>query len=86
MKTDTQLKLSPTAVGIAAASLALVSPSAAQESDIFDLDAFHVTGQPVEHYRAVDALTGNKTGALLADLPVSLSVVPRQLIEDRAVL
>lgn len=47
------------------------------------LDKFLVTGQPVQNYRATDALTGTKTGAALRDLPFVLTIVPRELIEDR---
>lgn len=43
-----------------------------------------VTGRPVVNYMAVDALTGTKTNALLRDLPLSVSVVPHELIEDRS--
>jgi len=85
MKTDYKITLAPAVAGIMAASLVLASPSLAQESSAYKLDPFTVNGQPVENYRAVDALTGNKTGALLTNLPVSLSVVPQQLIEDRAI-
>lgn len=49
------------------------------------LDKFLVVGQPIDGYRANDALTGTKTGAALRDLPISLAVVPRQLIEDRRI-
>lgn len=47
------------------------------------LEKFLVQGQPIQNYRATDALTGTKTGAELRDLPIALAVVPRQLIEDR---
>lgn len=85
MKSNYQTKLGPAIAGLAATSFALALPASAQESGVYELDPFAVNGQPVKNYRAVDALTGNKTGALLADLPVSLSVVPQQLIEDRAI-
>jgi len=49
------------------------------------LEKFLVVGQPIEGYRATDALTGTKTGAALRDLPLSLAVIPRQLIEDRRI-
>lgn len=42
-----------------------------------------VVGKRIEEYRAVDALTGTKTGALLHDLHFSITVIPRQLIDDR---
>jgi len=44
-----------------------------------------VTGRKIEHYLAIDALTGTKINALLRDLPLSVSVVPHELIEDRAI-
>ena len=44
-----------------------------------------VTGQPVENYLAQDALTGTRAPALLKDLPLSVSVVPQELIEDRGI-
>lgn len=54
-------------------------------NDSVQLEKYLVVGQPIESYRATDALTGTKTGALLLDLPLSLNVVPRQLIEDRRI-
>ena len=50
------------------------------------LETVVVTGRRIEHYSATDALTGTKTNALLRDLPVTVSVVPHQLVEDRAML
>jgi len=47
------------------------------------LDEYVVQGRPIENYRATDALTGTKTGAALRDLPLSINVVARELIEDR---
>lgn len=55
----------------------------APSDDPVALERLLVVGQPIENYRATDALTGTKTGALLADLPFMLNVVPRELIEDR---
>lgn len=48
-------------------------------------DTIIVTGRAIENYRAVDALTGTKTNALLQDIPLTVSVVPAQLIEDRSI-
>jgi iron complex outermembrane recepter protein len=62
-------------------------PVAAQEADsgrAGDLEEVVVTGRQIEHYLATDALTGTKSNALLRDLPISVSVVPHQLVEDRA--
>ncbi|MCY4256347.1 MAG: TonB-dependent siderophore receptor [Gammaproteobacteria bacterium] len=50
------------------------------------LEMLVVTGRRIDHYSATDALTGTKTNALLRDLPVTVSVVPHQLVEDRAML
>jgi iron complex outermembrane receptor protein len=48
-----------------------------------ELDKYTVQGTPIENYRATDALTGTKTGAAIRDLPLSINVVARELIEDR---
>ena len=44
-----------------------------------------VTGRPIENYMAVDAMTGTKMNALLKDIPLSVSIVPYELIEDRSI-
>lgn len=41
-------------------------------------------GLPIKDYMATDALTGTKSDALLMDLPLSLSVVSQELINDRS--
>jgi len=51
--------------------------------DSLILDDYVVQGEPIQNYRATDALTGTKTGAALRDLPLSINVVARELIEDR---
>ena len=61
--------------------LAASATATAQDS----LDEVVVTGRKIEHYQATDALTGTKSNALLRDLPITVSVVPHQLIEDRAI-
>mgnify|MGYP005852295505 CR=1 FL=1 len=58
-----------------------IAPDPADEP--VGLDDFLVVGQPIDDYRATDALTGTKTGAALRDLPLSINVVARELIEDR---
>lgn len=50
------------------------------------LEEIVVTGRRIEHYQATDALTGTKSNALLRDLPITVSVVPHQLVEDRALV
>lgn len=49
------------------------------------LEEIVVQGRQIENYRATDALTGTKTNTLLKDLPLSVSIVSQQLIEDRAI-
>lgn len=49
------------------------------------LEEVIVTARPVEHYLAQDALTGTRAPTLLMDLPLAVSVVPQQLIEDRGI-
>ncbi|MSU52416.1 MAG: Plug domain-containing protein [Opitutaceae bacterium] len=73
------------ALAAPAARAQTVAPATPPLSDeaIVKLEKFLVVGQPIEGYRATDALTGTKTGADLRDLPLSLAVVPRELIEDR---
>jgi iron complex outermembrane recepter protein len=44
-----------------------------------------VTGEQDEGYRVPDASVGTRTDTPLRDVPASVQVVPRQLIEDRAV-
>ncbi len=64
------------------------SDAAIQNSDSNDkeetLDVIVVTGRPIENYAASDALTGTKSNALLKDLPLAVSVVPQDLIQDRS--
>ncbi|HWA28253.1 MAG TPA: TonB-dependent siderophore receptor [Lacunisphaera sp.] len=64
-----------------AASAQTVAPPPAEAT--VNLEKYLVVGQPIESYRATDALTGTKTGAALRDVPFVLTVVPRQLVEDR---
>jgi len=49
-----------------------------------NIEIISVTGRPIKSYSASDALTGTKSNALLRDLPLSVSVVPQELIADRA--
>lgn len=58
------------------------APASASEEAV-QLEKILVVGQPIENYRATDALTGTKTGAALRDVPFVLTVVPRQVVEDR---
>lgn len=48
------------------------------------VEVIKVTGRPVENYLATDALTGTKSNALLKDLPIAVSVVSQELIQDRS--
>ena len=75
------------AAALAAATMASTPTMAAEVGD-GETDALGevvVTGRKIEHYLATDALTGTKSNALLRDLPVTVSVVPHELIEDRAI-
>jgi iron complex outermembrane receptor protein len=58
-------------------------PMAQQPDDAEELE--EVTVEGVRGYRAIDATTGTKIDVPLRDLPISITVIPRQLIEDRAV-
>lgn len=49
-----------------------------------NIEIISVTGRPIESYSASDALTGTKSNALLRDLPLTVSIVPQELISDRA--
>lgn len=77
------------ALALTAALRSQTAPAPAEglapKDEAVSLGKFLVVGQPIEGYRATDALTGTKTGAALRDLPISLAVVPRQLIEDRRI-
>jgi iron complex outermembrane recepter protein len=59
-------------------------PKFTQRAD--QLDEVIVTGRKIEHYQATDALTGTKSNALLRDLPITVSVVPHELVEDRSIV
>ncbi len=57
--------------------------TADSSEEAVELSEYFVQGEPIENYRSTDALTGTKTGAALRDLPLSINVVARELIEDR---
>jgi iron complex outermembrane recepter protein len=81
-------KMTNMRMAIATTLLLVCAQVAAQEADTGgsgDLDEVTVTGRRIENYLATDALTGTKSNALLRDLPISVSVVPHQLVEDRAI-
>jgi iron complex outermembrane receptor protein len=73
------------ALSSALGSLGMMSSLATAGEASISVEEIVVTGRKIEHYLAVDALTGTKLNALLRDLPLSVSVVPHQLIEDRAI-
>ncbi len=56
-----------------------------ETDDVRIEDTIIVTGRAIVNYRAVDTLTGTKTNALVKDIPLTVSVVPAQLIEDRSI-
>lgn len=45
-----------------------------------------VTGTPIKDYSASDALTATRFAVPLEDLPLSVAVVPHELIEDRGII
>lgn len=64
-------------------TVSAASPESGAEDDTA-VEAVVVTGRRIEDYSATDALTGTKSNALLKDLPLSVGVVPLELIEDRS--
>jgi len=54
----------------------------ATESEVVTLSPFEVNSTQGKGYVANDAVTGLKSKALLIDIPQSIQVVPRDLIED----
>ncbi len=80
MTTKPNVLLSLLLAPLAALAQTVAPPPA--ESPV-ELEKYLVVGSPIENYRATDALTGTKNGAALRDVPFVLTVVPRQLIEDR---
>lgn len=85
----TSVPSTPRAVYLGIVPLLAASISTAQTSDSTQLpgrlEEVTVTGRKIEHYLATDALTGTKSNALLRDLPITVSVVPHDLVEDRAI-
>ncbi|MHC5675970.1 hypothetical protein [Nostoc sp.] len=45
-----------------------------------------VTGEPEDSYKVPNASTGTKFSIPLRDIPLSVQVIPRQVIEDRQVV
>jgi iron complex outermembrane receptor protein len=80
----------PRAVLVVIAPLLAASIAAAQTPASVEasgrLEEVTVTGRKIEHYLATDALTGTKSNALLRDLPVTVSVVPHDLVKDRGIV
>ena len=76
----TSVPSTPRAVYLGIVPLLAASISTAQT-----LEEVTVTGRKIEHYLAIDALTGTKSNALLRDLPITVSVVPHDLVKDRAI-
>lgn len=76
------------AMGAGLHALALAGHAFAQTAmpvEPTSLEEVIVTAKPVEHYLAQDALTGTRAPTLLMDMPLAVSVVPQQLIEDRGI-
>jgi iron complex outermembrane recepter protein len=85
----TPVPSAPRAVYLGIIPLLAASISLAQTSESTQasgrLEEVTVTGRRIEHYLAIDALTGTKSNALLRDLPITVSVVPHDLVKDRAI-
>ncbi len=79
----------PRALSVGVIPLLATSLAAAQTAGLpltpDRLEEVTVTGRKIEHYLAIDALTGTKSNALLRDLPITVSVVPHDLVEDRGI-
>jgi len=75
--------MSKTSTTFAMATVLVASTAVAGEAVM--LEEIVVTGRKIENYLATDALTGTKSNALLKDLPLSISIVPSELIGDRAI-
>lgn len=70
--------------GLAGVLLLSSLANEALAADDASLDAVVVTGRNIENYQAVDTLTGFKADVELRDLPLSISVVSQELIQDRS--
>jgi iron complex outermembrane recepter protein len=67
------------------AALAVPSVAAAAEPpQATELDAVHVVGRAQALYRSDDAAVATRTGTPLSQVPVSVQVLPRELIDDQA--
>ncbi|MDO8902527.1 MAG: TonB-dependent siderophore receptor [Phenylobacterium sp.] len=71
-------------IGAGLFTLATASGSQAAD-DVASVAELLVTARPVENYSAADTVTGLRFPVLLDDLPLSVSVVPQELIEDRGI-
>ena len=65
---------------------AQTAPEAVTQEEVATLEKVVATGRPIVNYLAEDALTGARAPTLLRDLPLSVSVVPQELIEDRGII
>ncbi|ASC71749.1 TonB-dependent siderophore receptor [Halomicronema hongdechloris C2206] len=73
-----------TQVGTEAGNLVLsVVPGIARVGDADDAIQIVVTGEPDERYNAPTATTATRTDTPLRDIPQSIQVVPRAVIEDQ---
>jgi len=72
-------------LSLSGAAFAQTEEAREQQRDNAEVSEVVVTARPVENYSADDALTGTRFPVLLKDLPLSVSVVPQELIEDRGI-
>lgn len=67
-------------------AIAQTTASDAGDEASEDSETIIVTGQRVEDYSARDALTATRFPVPLEDLPLTVAVVPQELIEDRGII
>ena len=80
--------------GIAFAAIAVAVPNASFANDATgensdktdDRNTIVVEGLPIEDYSASDTLSATRYPIALKELPLSVSIVPQELIEDRGIL
>jgi outer membrane receptor protein involved in Fe transport len=70
--------------GLLAIALTSVSASAQDdgEREVYELSPFEVDGSKDEGYRSSASISGTRINTLIKDIPMSLQVIPAELIED----
>jgi iron complex outermembrane recepter protein len=70
--------------------LALIHPALGQsvpgDEQVITLGEFNVTAEAASGYRATNAITATGIGARISDVPIAISVVTNELIQDMASL